>query len=85
MFHANEIAKLDGKTVGPWSFAGPIGKLLASCENKAIVNFEPTYNFNLKIGPSDLITYQMQSYEILSLLSSGTAPESLEKRHPAVK
>ena len=70
MFHANELplrhlfAKFYGKTVGPRSIAGPIGKLLASCGNYAIVKFEPTANFNLDIEPSDLRTDQMYLYEI---------------------
>ena len=65
IFHANELplrhllAKLDGKTIGPQSLAGPICKLLASCENLAIVKFEPTANSNLNIEPSDLSTDQM--------------------------
>ena len=85
MFHANELplrhllAKLDDKTVGPRSFARPIGKLLASCENLAIVKLEPTANFNLDIDPS---TDQMYLYEICWLISSGIVPESLSKRHP---
>ena len=62
MFHENDQplrhlhAKLDGKIVNPRSFAGPVGKLLASCENLAIVKFEPTSIFNLGIEPSDLST-----------------------------
>ena len=50
MFHANQLplrhllAKLDGKAVGSQSFAEPLGKLLASCENLAIVKFEQTAN-----------------------------------------
>ena len=88
MFHSNELplrhvlVRLDGKTVGPRSFAGPIGKLLASCENLAIVKFEPTANFNLDIEPSDLSTDQMYLYEICWLVSSGIVPESLAKRYP---
>ena len=67
--HANELslrhllAKLDGKTVGLRSFAGLVGKLLASCENLAIVRFEPTANFILDIEPSDLSTDQTYLYE----------------------
>ena len=70
MFHANGLplrhllAKLDGNPDGPQSFAGPIGKVLASCENLAIVNFEQTANFKFYIEPSDLSTDQMYLYEI---------------------
>ena len=70
MFHANELplrhllAKLDDKTVGPRNFAGPNGKLLASCENLAVVKFETTANFNLHFELSDLSTNQMYLYGI---------------------
>ena len=45
------LAKLDGKTFGPRSFIGPIGKLFASCETLAIVKFEPTVNLILTLNP----------------------------------
>ena len=87
MFRANEMplrplhAKLEGKTARPRSFAGPIGKLLDSCKNLAIMKFKPTANFNLHIEPSDLSTDQMYLYEVC-LVSSGIVPEILAKRHP---
>ena len=64
MFHANELslchlAKFYGKIIGPRSFARPNSKLLASCENWAIVKFEPTADFNLDIEPSYLSTDRM--------------------------
>ena len=69
MFHVKELplrhlSKLDGKTVGPWSYSGSFGKLLVSCVNLAIGNFEQTANFNLDIETSDLSTDQMFLYEI---------------------
>ena len=82
MFHANVLllhhllAKLDGKTIDPRSFAGPIGKLLASCEKLVILKFEPIANFNMDIKPSELSTDQMYLYEICCLVSSGIVPES---------
>ena len=75
-------AKLDGKTVGPQCFAGPIDKLLTPCENLTIVKIEPTAIFNLDIEPTDLSTDQMYLYKIYRLVSSGMVPESLAKRHP---
>ena len=83
MFHANELplghilAKLDGKTVGPRSYAW-----LATCENLSIVKFEPTANLKLDIEPSDLSTDQMSLYETWWIVSGGIVPESLAKRHP---
>ena len=70
IFHANELhlrhlfAKLDGKTVGPRIFAGPIGQLLAPYKNLATVKFEPTANFNLDIEQSDLSTDKTYLSEI---------------------
>ena len=45
------LAKIDGKTVGSQSVAEPLGKLLASCENLAIVKFEQTANLIWTLNP----------------------------------
>ena len=70
MILANELplrhflAKLDGKTVGLLSFAGPLGKLLFSYEKLAIVKFVPAAKFNLEGKCSNLTPIQMQKFLI---------------------
>lgn len=55
LLHFNELPLraffqyLDGKTLGPSQYSGPIGKLLQGCEKEPVVKFDPV-SFNLADG-----------------------------------
>lgn len=86
-FHGNELPfrhlfnKLDGKTSGPSSFSGPIGKMLQTSSERKIVKFVsiPT---DLPIFISELSTDQKYLFEICHAISRGKCTAGLANRQP---
>lgn len=88
LLHGNELPlrhlfeKLDGKTSGPNSFTGPIGKQLKYCETLTVKEFTlikvdlPDMDF------CDLSTDQKYLYEMHQSISSGSVSEALASRQP---
>ena len=83
MFHLNELPLrqlfvfMDGKTTGPQTFNGFIGKSLSNCETLPIVNFEV-------INASPLCNFSDQQYflDIIYAVTTGEIKDGLEKRSP---
>ncbi|CAG5054232.1 unnamed protein product [Parnassius apollo] len=85
---------LDGKTTGPRSFTGVIGKALKGCENLPVVQFTPiacsisVCNISVDISKSrsDLSTDQLYLYEIYDAVSRGQCDDIIERSlgHPIV-
>jgi hypothetical protein len=88
MLHANELPlrhlfnSLDGKTSGPRSFTGPIGKELQKCEAKVIVSFTPIEVPVISIEKTDLSTDQKYMHEMYDAISRGLLSDDLAKRSP---
>ena len=88
MLHGNELplrhlfSVLDGKTSGPRCFTGPIGKLLALCETRSIVAFDPIHSSPLQIERTDLSADQQYLLDIFMAIREGTIPDDLAKRSP---
>ena len=87
--HANELplrhlfSSLDGKTSGPRCFTGPIGRLLANCEIRPVVDFEPiSFGDMPSIDIKELSTDQKYLYEIHISVAQGSVPDDLANRSP---
>ncbi|KAK3924212.1 2,6-dihydroxypyridine 3-monooxygenase [Frankliniella fusca] len=86
--HANElplrhlIEHLDGPTSGPNSFNGEIGKLLKTCETRAVVQFEPIPVDLPFVDTTTLSKDQSYLKDICLAVSSGVCTEQLAKRYP---
>lgn len=89
LLHFNELPLrhifeyLDGKTTGPTSFSGPIGKILSDCENLQIVKFEKI-DFDLPIvkNCNDLSTDQKYLLDISKAIHYGECSPDLARRNP---
>ena len=88
MLHSNELPlrhlfnSLNGKTSGPRSFTGPIGKELQKCETKAVVSFTPIEVPAISIDKADLSTDQKYLLEMYDAVSRGLLSDDLAKRSP---
>lgn len=88
MLHLNELPLrhlfdyIDGKTSGPSSYNGPIGKLLDKCEMRAVVEFEPIPGQLPTLKPDDLSTDQKYLYEITSAAITGRCSDDLANKSP---
>lgn len=90
--HTNElplrhlIEKFDGKTKGPFGFTGPIGKEIASCHSRDIVQYQPIHSDLIDIIPdldmADLSTDQRYLLAISKAVITGTPEEGLEGKSP---
>lgn len=90
MLHTNElplknlILKLDGKTTGARSFAGPIGKAIEKINSPPIVNFK-RFTCSQKLAELPLDVYKKLSndqkylYRIVNALISGQFSEDLKQ------
>lgn len=88
LLHANElplrhlIHAIDGKTTGPSTFTGTIGKQLADCEKNEVIEFEPIQSENIIVDKGILSTDQKYLLMIYSAVSSGICPQNLAKMNP---
>jgi len=89
LLHFNElplrhlVIKLDGKTTGPNSFSGPIGKAISTCEKKPVVNFTPIpAPWTESVEDVELSTDQSYLLAICKAVSSGICDQSLANRDP---
>jgi hypothetical protein len=91
LLHLNELPLrhyfqyLDGKTTGPKSSFGPIGKQLPHCHDLPIVEFDPVES-ELPILPTDVLkdlsTDQEYLYTIALAISNGKFTDGLANRKP---
>lgn len=82
----NLITNHDGRTTGPHSFTGPIGRKLENCEKLPVVKFQ-RIEFccdvkNLAEISDTLSTDQKYLYDICIAISKGICPLNLISRHP---
>lgn len=88
MLHLNELPlrhlfnKLDGKTSGPGSYNGPIGKLLEKCETKPVVDYVAISSQLPVINADDLSTDQKYLYKICTAVITGKCPDDLAHKSP---
>ena len=73
---------LDGKSTGPSSFTGPIGKALSECDKLPIIEFESIPSEKIDIDEADLSTDQKYLLQKYRSVSSGHCDESLAYREP---
>ncbi|GBP67308.1 hypothetical protein EVAR_97926_1 [Eumeta japonica] len=88
MLHLNELPLrhlfdyLDGKTSGPSTYNGPIGKLLDKCETRAVVEFESIPGQLPTLKPDDLSTDQKYLFEITLAVITGSCADDLANKSP---
>lgn len=90
LFHGNELPlghlhkSLDGKTSGPTSYTGPIGKKLDTCENYPVFeNFEPIqHNLPEMHHIDDLSTDQKYLLEMCRSVADGQVSAELAIKKP---
>lgn len=90
--HFNELPlrelfnRLDGVTLGPRQFSGPIGKMLVACEQRPIKSFQPIFSDDLPILRDDVVkglsTDQQYLYKICHAIQSGIVNNSLANMKP---
>lgn len=90
LFHLNELPLrhlhkfLDGKTAGPNSYSGNIGKSLENCDKQPVIDFqriEGKFPNELRVLP-DLSSDQKYLLEICLAVSSGICSPDLAARNP---
>lgn len=92
ILHTNELPlrhlfeTLDGRTTGPETYQGPIGKLLSNCETMPVAKFSPVsvrWIQDLKLEQvQDLSSDQQYFLEICKAVSSGRCPQRLTELNP---
>lgn len=89
LLHCNELPLrhlyqyLDGKTTGPKSYSGEIGKKLDGCEKLDIVKFSQIEgNLPTMKLQQDLSSDQKYLFEICEAVSRGECSEDLAKKNP---
>ena len=86
--HANELPlrhlleHLDGVTAGPRAFKGPIGKLMANCEQLPVIVFEKIEADFPEVTADDLSTDQQYLFDICEAVITGCCSLSLSRRDP---
>lgn len=88
--HGNELPLrhlfhyFDGKTTGPSTFSGPIGKLLETCEKLPIIKYLPIKvdSEMTSLKSTDLSTDQKYLLDMCQAISSGECSLSLAHRQP---
>lgn len=88
MLHLNELPlrhlfnKLDGKTTGPHSYNGPIGKLLGKCEVQPVIVYEIIPSQLPVIRAEELSMDQKYLYAITTAVMTGNCPPDLAHKSP---
>ncbi|CAG9791202.1 unnamed protein product [Diatraea saccharalis] len=88
MLHLNELPLrhlfdyMDGKTSGPSTYNGPIGKLLDKSETRAVVEFESIPGQLPTLKPENLSTDQKYLYEITLAVVTGSCSDDLVNKSP---
>lgn len=92
LLHFNELPlrelfnRLDGVTLGPRQFSGPIGKMLVGCKLRPIKSFTPIFSDDLPILQEEvfkeLSTDQQYLYKICHAIQSGKVDTSLANMKP---
>ena len=88
LLHTNElplrhlIQTIHGKTSGPASFTGTIGKQLQDCDKSAIVMFEPVPSDPIEVDIEVLSKDQIYLLMIYRAVSNGSLPEKLASMNP---
>ncbi|GBM31648.1 hypothetical protein AVEN_101272-1 [Araneus ventricosus] len=73
---------IDGKTIGPKSFSGPIGQQLTCYENLPVVDYEPIDCSIPDIDRNLLSKDQQYLLGISNAITLGHCPEDLANRDP---
>lgn len=88
LLHMNELpfrhlfSFIDGKTSGPRTFKGVIGKALENCEEKAVAKFQSIPSDIPLIDIKDLSSDQLYLYRIVSAVTTGECPADLSYKSP---
>jgi hypothetical protein len=88
LLHMNElplrhlINQIDGKTTGPATFEGSIGRMLPNCESREVVEFIPVNAEDINVDSKDLSTDQKYLLQIYRAISSGHCPQELALKSP---
>ena len=86
--HTNELLlrhlflHVDGATLGPQAFSGPIGKSLATCHTLPVCHYEKIDGELPMVDVQDLSTDQKYLHEICSAVINGLCPQDLSLRNP---
>ena len=76
------IKKIDGETLGPHGFKGPIGKQLENCELLPVIKFKAIEGENISVDKDDLSCDQKYLFDIYKAVISGFCSEDLASRQP---
>lgn len=88
LLHMNELPfphlfhHLDGKTSGPQTLTGPIGKSLDNCEKRPIVQYQPIPTELPEVSAEDLSSDQKYLYRIVLAVTTGEFPTDLANKSP---
>jgi len=88
LLHFNElplrhlVETLDGKTTGPESFCGPLGKQLASCQSLPVVAFKRIECHIPQVDPEILSKDQRYLHDIAVAIAAGYCSLDLANRDP---
>lgn len=91
LLHANELPlrhlfkHLDGDTIGPKTYSGPIGKKLSSCESLPITSYQAIpldWLDNYNELQEDLSTDQKYLLKLCNAVSTGLCPRSVRLMKP---
>lgn len=92
LLHFNELplrklfVHIDGVTTGPKLFSGPIGKMLVSCEQRPIKEFQKVFSDDLIVLPENVVKQlsndQRYLYDICHCIQNGKVDASLAMRNP---
>lgn len=88
LLHMNELPfrhlfqHMDGKTSGPQTFAGPIGKLLENCEERSVVQYQPIPGELPDVTVEELSVDQKYLYQIVLAVITGEFPTDLGNKSP---
>ena len=91
LLHCNElplrhlIQVVDGKTSGPNTLTGPIGKVLPTCEQLPVINFRKINAELIDIPPAiykDLSNDQKYLFRIVNAIIAGECGEDLKAASP---
>lgn len=88
LLHMNELPfrhlfqHVDGKTSGPQTLSGPIGKQLENCEKRLVVQYRPISTVLPDVAEADLSTDQKYLFKIVSAVATGVFPDDLANKSP---
>lgn len=88
LLHMNELPfrhlfeHLDGKTSGPQTFSGPIGKNLENCEKRPVIQYQSIPGVLPNVSAEDITADQKYLYRIVLAVTTGDFPADLADKSP---